>query len=130
MGGAYCRKSIGAGEVQAWIAECRQRPVLPRPSRPETLQDLLSRIDRPGFVAEITCDDFIGIGRRYPVLWKSVLAIVTSDHDGEAIRVCWLDPAKGVGFGYRVERGEATGASPEQIAASRYPAGSSDRRLS
>ena len=124
MDGACCRKSIGAGEVQAWIAECRHRPVLPRPSRPETLRDLLSRIDRPGFVAEITCGDFNGLGRCYPVLWKSVLAIVTSDHDGEAIRVCWLDPARGAGFGFRVEREEVTGASPDQIAASPDPAGS------
>jgi hypothetical protein len=117
MDGACGRESIGVAEVQEWIAECRHRPVVPRPSRPETHRDLLSRIDRPGFVAEIACEDYNGLGRRHHVLWKSVLAIVTSDHDGGAIRVCWLDPARRAGFGCRVEREETTGARPDQISA-------------
>ena len=109
MDGARCRKPIGAGEVQALIARCRHRPVLPRPPRPETVEDLLSRIDRTGFVAEITCGDIARLGRRGPVFWKGVLALVIADRDGEALRVCWLDPARRSGFAARVGRDEAAG---------------------
>jgi hypothetical protein len=130
MDGACCKESIGAAEVQAWIAKCRDRPVLPRPSRPETLRDLLLRIDRPGFVAEITCEDFNGLGRLDQVLWKSVLAIVTSDPHVEAIRVCWLDPARRAGFGCRVELEEVGEISPDQSAASPDAVGRPDPELS
>ena len=130
MNGACWRNSIDAAEVQAWIAEGRGRPVLPRPSRSETLADLASRIETPGFVAEITCGDLCRLGRCHRVLWRSVLAVVVSDHSGENIRVCWVDPVRGACFGFRVEREEVIDAGPDRFPASPGPVRSRDRQLS
>lgn len=87
-------------EATRWLTAVKDRPVLPLPAggEPETLEELMVRVDADGHRAAISRRHYFEVLERNGIALRLPLHAVTHSHEWSVLRLWWLEGGKAYGL--------------------------------